>query len=103
MRGELYYSPGKYGLELVAEEEYSSGSYEFDIRAVWRDTETGKLLTARDSGCSCPTPFEDYTSKDDLEPFILREIEDEAIAILAGRAMDFLTKIRAFDEERKRS
>lgn len=38
--------------------DYSSGSYEFDYRVVWRRLSDGVLLTARDSGCSCPTPFE---------------------------------------------
>ena len=34
--------------------------YEFHILSVWRDERTGHLYYAEDSGCSCPTPFEDY-------------------------------------------
>jgi hypothetical protein len=41
-------------------------AYSFDERVVARDTQTGEWFTARDSGCSCPTPFEDYTSREDL-------------------------------------
>jgi hypothetical protein len=55
----IYYNPEKSGLTIVAEIEYSSGCYEFDTRVVWKN-EKGELFTARDSGCSCPTPFETF-------------------------------------------
>lgn len=61
-----YYNPEAFGLELVAEEDWG-GSYEFDIRVVWLHKKSGELYTARDSGCSCPSPFENYTSLADLE------------------------------------
>lgn len=61
----VYYNPNKSGLEIVGELEYSSGSYEFDTRVVWifvnEESLEKRLLTARDSGCSCPIPFEDYS------------------------------------------
>ena len=76
-----YYNPEKLGLTQVAEIEYSSGSYEFDTRVVWR-TEGGTLVTARDSGCSCPTPFDAFDSVEELEAFdakvILAEIDERA-------------------------
>ena len=56
----IMYSPEAFGLSVVAEVEYSDGCYQFDTRIVWKDNETGKLYTARDAGCSCPVPFEDY-------------------------------------------
>ena len=62
----VYYHPEVHGLKVVASLEYSSGSYEFDTRVVWRH-ESGIVVTARDSGCSCPTPFEDYEGLYDLE------------------------------------
>ena len=34
-------------------------SYEFDILAFWITPES-EVYTAADSGCSCPTPFQDY-------------------------------------------
>lgn len=55
---DLYYSPEKFGLRVIGEAEFSSGSYEFDTVVLWRDTETGAFYTAQDSGCSCPMPFE---------------------------------------------
>lgn len=76
MRDNVYYSPEKFDLEPVDEIEYSSGSYEFDTRVVWSHRPTGRLLTARDSGCSCPTPFEDYTLES-LEVVNLAELTRE--------------------------
>jgi len=38
-------------------------SYEFDILCFWV-TKDGRVYTAQDSGCSCPTPFEDYCDND---------------------------------------
>lgn len=62
----IYYEPAAFGLEIVAEHDFSDWSYQFDTRVVWRDRE-GRLYTARDSGCSCPSPFEDYEGVESLE------------------------------------
>lgn len=40
-------------------------SYQFDERIVARHKDR-RWFTARDSGCSCPVPFEDYQKLDDL-------------------------------------
>jgi hypothetical protein len=76
----LYYAPQTWGLELVGEIEYSSGSYEFDTRIILKDAD-GKFFMARDSGCSCPTPFEDFESLSDLETptiaFLMNEVSKE--------------------------
>jgi hypothetical protein len=60
-----YYSPEKFGLEIVGEAELSVPNYDFDMLVVWKDAD-GTLYYAQDSGCSCPSPFEDYNSVDDL-------------------------------------
>lgn len=75
---DVYYQPEKLGLKPVAEIDYSSRSYEFDLRVVWLHELTQKLYTARDSGCSCPSPFEDYTCIDSLKEVNLVELETEA-------------------------
>jgi hypothetical protein len=62
---DVYYQPEKFDLTPIGEIEWSSGSYEFDLTVVWRH-EDGRLFYANDSGCSCPSPFENYTSLDDL-------------------------------------
>lgn len=53
----VYYAPEKFGLTTVGELDYSSGSYEFDLTAVWVDDQKN-LYYGDDSGCSCPSPFE---------------------------------------------
>lgn len=40
--------------------------YEFDILAFWK-TPDGRVFSASDSGCSCPTPFENYENEAELE------------------------------------
>jgi hypothetical protein len=74
-----YYNPEKFGLEIVAQVDYCSGSYEFDQRIIWKHKETGKLYTARDSGCSCPTPFEDYKKLEDLADYSYDFVRNEAL------------------------
>lgn len=106
-----YYNPDKCGLELVADVDYSDGCYQFDIRVVWRHLETGRLLTMRDSGCSCPVPFEDYCGDplEKLDPFNYDEIEAEVRLgggsssypmhnLSVGEGMDFLRKLREADK-----
>ena len=79
-RYDVYHNPEKFGLRVVAEIEYSDNCYQFDTRVVWED-EIGTRYTARDSGCSCPSPFEDYTSLVDLDYYdfsaLLEEVNGE--------------------------
>lgn len=62
--GNPYEYPGKCGLEIVATLE-GERSWAFDMVVCWEDDD-GDLWAAHDSGCSCPSPFEDVTSKSDL-------------------------------------
>lgn len=73
----VYYHPETWDLEVVGEVDYSSGIYEFDTRVVWKHKKTGQLYTMRDSGCSCPTPFEDYNNLEDLEAVNFDNLEAE--------------------------
>lgn len=59
----IYYHPETYGLEIVAEYD-SADSYEYDTTVIFRDKEDGRLYYVSDSGCSCPTPFEDVRLSD---------------------------------------
>jgi hypothetical protein len=61
----LYYNPEECGLTQVGEIEWGDANYSFALTVVWKD-EYGNLYRADDSGCSCPTPFEDYHTVDDL-------------------------------------
>jgi len=89
MDNNIYYNPDAFGLSVVAEIEYSSGYYQFDTRVVWKD-KAGKLWTARDSGCSCPTPFEDY-HLGNISPLDLRELISECRAELSGYAGAYIS------------
>jgi len=68
---DVYHSPEKFGLELIATVDHGA-SYEFDIFAVWTDNNKDnnpdgqKVYYATDSGCSCPSPFENYDSMETL-------------------------------------
>lgn len=99
---DVYYQPDKFGLVPVAEIDYSDGSYQFDLRVVWRHDD-GTLYTARDSGCSCPSPFEDYTSLEHLDTLdmdtlryeLAQELGSEYRHITASEATAFLMKVTA--------
>lgn len=73
---DVYYQPEGFGLEPFGEVDVA-GSYEFDIIAVWRHKETGRLYWGADSGCSCPSPFESTTALESLKvlPETLLELE----------------------------
>lgn len=73
----VFYYPQTHDLTQVAMIDFSDGSYQFDYRVVWQHKD-GKLYTARDSGCSCPSPFEKYNMLEDLERANIQELIDEA-------------------------
>jgi hypothetical protein len=70
-----YYNPEAMGLEPIAELDEDE-AYQFHIVAAWLGTitetfkgirsTTYKIFWAADSGCSCPSPFEDYKTIQDL-------------------------------------
>jgi hypothetical protein len=74
----VYYDPEKCGLAVVEDTEEPGLSYEFHNVVLWRDTVTGKLWWAEDSGCSCPSPFEDVRSLSDLQDYEKTKDEYEA-------------------------
>jgi hypothetical protein len=97
-----YYHPEALGLEPVAEIEYSDLDYQFDTRVVWRlKTDPSVLYSARDSGCSCPSPFEDYNSLEDLERLdagalaneVAKELRSSYSHITAAEASAFLQQV----------
>ncbi len=58
MQQDIYYQPETCGLSLVSEVE-NAGNYEFDKAVIWKHDASGRVFYAFDSGCSCPSPFED--------------------------------------------
>jgi hypothetical protein len=73
----IYYNPeaSEPGLKVFGCVEKDL-SYEFDMVVVWEDKD-GNLYWATDSGCSCPTPFEnhDFASLDRLNKQSLASFE----------------------------
>lgn len=63
----IYYSPENYDLKVIDELELDEPCWSFDTFVVWRHSD-GRLFYGHDSGCSCPSPFEDMTL-DDLTEF----------------------------------
>lgn len=59
--GNLYYSPEKFGLEQIGEVVWREPDYSFDFLVLWRRAETERFYFDEDSGCSCPSPFENAT------------------------------------------
>jgi len=64
---DAYYQPEKFGLKIIGGLNEPDLCYEFNELVVWQH-EDGRVFFAQDSGCSCPSPFEDYTSLEDLTP-----------------------------------
>lgn len=56
---DVYCNPKKYGLTQIAQLDDTEAGYEFDMIVAWRHTD-GSIYWQQDSGCSCPSPFENY-------------------------------------------
>ncbi|MEU9871131.1 hypothetical protein AB0C87_25205 [Actinomadura sp. NPDC048021] len=63
---DIYENPERFGLEIVGDLAFEHG-YEYDILVVFREKDTGRIGVARDSGCSCNSPFEYYNNVEDIE------------------------------------
>lgn len=46
------------GFELIYALEWDNEAYQFNLTGLWKRTSDGTLWMANDSGCSCPTPWE---------------------------------------------
>lgn len=79
----VYYNPEDHGLTVVGTAELAESNYSFDLVGIWKG-EKGYYL-ATDSGCSCPSPFEDYNGIDDLTgPLTAEEAREEATSLWKG-------------------
>jgi hypothetical protein len=82
---DVYYQPEALGVEKVGEFELEEASYSFDTVLVVRDKESGSFYVVHDTGCSCPSPFEDYSTKESLgKPLTAHE----AVAEVQRRAAE---------------
>jgi hypothetical protein len=62
-----YYSPEKCGLKLVGSLEDPNADYSFSTVVLFKKNEDDSFWIVADSGCSCPSPFEDITSLSDMQ------------------------------------
>ena len=62
---DVYGQPEKFGLTVLDIVDDPEADYSFNLIVVWKH-EDGRIFWAQDAGCSCPSPFEDFTSLDDL-------------------------------------
>jgi hypothetical protein len=84
MRHNPYYAPEKFNLEMISFDEPGL-SYEFNTLCFWSNDQ-GMVYSAQDSGCSCPTPFEDYEGETQNE--VLQLLERVGSPEQAGQIFD---------------
>ncbi|WP_431941638.1 DUF7574 domain-containing protein [Nocardia grenadensis] len=63
---DVYYDPDKFGLIKVGELTLEEPDYSFNIGLVLYHPDTQNFYYVEDSGCSCPSPFENFTSIESL-------------------------------------
>ena len=81
----VYYNPESFGLEKLCELNEHGLSYEYNMLVIFKDTNSNRLFYAHDSGCSCPTPFEDYyfnsADSNNLDEITINNIDGVEISI----------------------
>lgn len=60
-----YYDRNDLGLTYIDEADLSYPDYSFDLVGAWKDSE-GRIYISTDSGCSCPTPWQNHGTIDDF-------------------------------------
>lgn len=96
-----FYNPEKCGLTVIVSLE-TDEPWEFDTLLVVRDNATGELFAAHDSGCSCPTPFEDFDGLDKFYPIdteadferLVRQYQGSYRTWRPGDVLDAARKVR---------
>lgn len=66
---DVYNQPEKFGIEVVGSIDLAEPCYSFDMFVVWKRPKpdgTYEFGWLTDSGCSCPSPFEDNTNVNDI-------------------------------------
>jgi hypothetical protein len=86
---DLYNQPEKFGMKIIGDIDWDMEAYEFNMTVVLVDPSTGQFYTIDDSGCSCPSPFEKHTSRNDLgDPMtcweVIQELEKTRDDVMEG-------------------
>lgn len=62
----MYYGDMPEGVTFIGDIEWDNEAYQFDMTGIWK-TKRGEYWIGDDSGCSCPSPFENVHGIDDLD------------------------------------
>lgn len=79
-----YHNPENVGLKILKTIHLSEEAYQFDMVVVWEDLETKEVYWGHDSGCSCPSPFENVRGLSDLNR--MSQTADEYYRIVGSKA-----------------
>lgn len=72
------------GLTEVGEADLSAPEWSFDLIGAWKDA-NGGIYISTDSGCSCPTPWENHGQLDDFTgPLTKAQAIEEATSLWKG-------------------
>lgn len=99
-----YYSPELCGLKQMDMIE-TEPHYDFDMVVIWQDKKTKKFYFAADSGCSCPSPFEDVRRLSDLGKLNktnFKGLEDAVHGLSPYRSPDSQTRSLFISKWRKK-
>jgi hypothetical protein len=79
----VMYNPQDFGLEYVCEVYLEEPNWDFYILRVLKNEQGYWMGT--DSGCSCPSPFENYNGMEDLTgPLTAEQVREEAKSLWNG-------------------
>lgn len=95
LEGNPYYDPEACGLEWIGKIE-DEPDYDFNILMVVQDVATGRVFYAQDSGCSCPSPFEDYHTLSAFTEVTLASLEhfkDVVLTFGSGPSLEQRAKL----------
>ena len=93
------YSPESWGLRIVGQIELSEPNYSFNTLIIWKRVD-GKVFYGQDSGCSCPSPFENFHHFSDMSEVTkeslnsLRDILRNSEYAMRNGAQDLMYKVR---------
>jgi hypothetical protein len=80
-KNNIYNNPDKFGMVVLDTVYLSEPDYSFDMLAIWKN-ESGQYFLGTDSGCSCPSPFENFYGIDDLTgPLTAEQAIEEATSL----------------------
>jgi len=94
-----YSKPQNVGLEIVGELDEGE-PYSFNMVVVWKNKK-GKLFYAADSGCSCPSPFEDYEGEETLTKLTKENLDEfektvRKLRVSTDKQNDFIFQVKLY-------